>query len=85
VEAVAGQLVRRDVVAKVAGLRTLGQQVSDHVAELMVRPGDLLVSVQKRRDVGVVVPARLMEDERVCLEHGLQSLARVAGIVSDVG
>jgi hypothetical protein len=50
VEAVARELVRRDIVPEVAGLCGLGQQVSDHIAKLLVRSGDLLTSMQDRRD-----------------------------------
>ena len=78
-EAVARELVRRDIVPDVAGLRALGQQVSDQVAELLLRPGDVLASMQERREFGVVVLVGLVGDERVGLEHGFEPLAGVAG------
>src|SRR3990172_2437620 len=59
VEAVARELVGRDIVADAPCLCRFGQQVSDHVAELLLRSGDLLVSMQERREFGVVVPVGL--------------------------
>src|SRR5215218_8170566 len=59
VEAVARKLLRRHIVPDVAGLCASGQQVSDEVAELLLRSGDLLVSMQERREFGVVVPVGL--------------------------
>jgi copper chaperone CopZ len=55
VEVVARKLVRRDIVPEVAGLCDLGQQVSDHVDELLLRPSDLLTSMQECREFGAVV------------------------------
>ena len=58
-EAVARKFVRHDIIPDVAGHSALGQHISDHVAQMLLRPGDLLVSVQERREFGVVVPAGL--------------------------
>jgi hypothetical protein len=85
VEAVAGKLVRRDIVPKVASLGGLGDQLSDHVVELLLRSGKVLVSMQERREFGVVVPAGLVGDEGVGLQHGFELLARVASLVPDFG
>src|SRR5438445_459882 len=74
VEAVARELVLRDIVAEDAGGCGLGQQVLNHVAELALRVGDVLVSVQERREFGVVVSASLVGDESVGVEHGFESL-----------
>jgi len=49
VQAVARELFGRDIIPEVAGCCALGQKVSDHVAELLLRSGDLLVSTQERR------------------------------------
>src|SRR6266496_3000567 len=54
VQAVAGQLVRRDIIAHVPGLRGLGQQVLDEAAEVLMRSGDGLTPVQERRELGAV-------------------------------
>jgi len=45
VQAVTCKLVRDDVISEVAGLRALGDQVSDHVSDLLLRSGDVLVSM----------------------------------------
>lgn len=84
-EAVACELVRRYIIPDIAGLRGLDQQASDHVVHLVLCSGDLLVSMQERREVGVVVPAGLAGDEGVGLEHRLESLARIASLVPDFG
>jgi hypothetical protein len=81
-EAVARELVGRDILPDVAGLCALGQQVSDEVAELLPRSGDVLASMQKCREFGVMV---LAGKERVGLEHSFESLASVAGLVPDFG
>ena len=54
-EAVAREFVGRDIVPEVAGLCGLGQQVSDQVAELLLRSGDVLASMQECREFGAVV------------------------------
>jgi hypothetical protein len=85
VEAVARKLLRRDIVPDVAGLCALGQQVSDHVAELLLRPGDVLTSRQECREFGVVVPVGLVRDEGVGVQHSFEPLASAANLVSDFG
>ena len=47
VEAVARELVRRDIAPDGAGLCGLGQQVSDQVAELLLRSGEMLTSMHR--------------------------------------
>jgi hypothetical protein len=79
VEAVARELVRRDIIPDVAGLCGLGQQISDQGTELPLRSGDVLTSVQECREFGAVLA--VVGDERIGLEHRLESLARVAGLV----
>lgn len=85
VEAVACELVRRHIIPDVAGLCGLGQQVSDHLVDLVLRSGDPLVPMQERREFGVVVLAGLAGDEGVGLEHRFESLAGVATLVPDFG
>src|SRR6266511_179599 len=85
VETVARELVRCDIIADVAGLCGLGQQLSDHAVELLLGSGDLPVAMQERPQFGVAVAVRLMRDERVSVQHRLESLARVAGVVSGFG
>lgn len=85
VKAVGRKLVRRDIVPDVAGFCCLGQQVSDHVVDLMLRSGDLLVPMEERSEFGVVMPAGLVGDEGVRFEHGFQPLASVAGLLPDFG
>ena len=84
-EAIARELVRGDVIAKVAGLCALGQQVLDHVAELLLRSGDVLTSMQECCELGAVVLLGLLGDEREGLEDSLEPLARVANLVPDSG
>ncbi len=82
VEAVARELVRCDIVPEVAGLCGVGQQVSDEVAELLLRSGDVLTSMQECREFGAVV---LVGNERVGLEYSFEPLASVASLVPDFG
>jgi len=55
VEAVAREFVRRDIVPEVAGRRGRGEQVSDEVAELPLRSGDVLTSMHECREFGAVI------------------------------
>ena len=82
-EAVARELVRRDIVSEDAGLGPFGHQVPDHAVELMPRSGDLLVAMQEHRQLAAVMAVGLVRDERVRLEHSLESLATVASLVAD--
>jgi hypothetical protein len=43
-QAVTREFVRRNVVPEIAGRRDLDQQIPDHMAKLLLRSGDLLVS-----------------------------------------
>ncbi len=80
VEAVARKLVSRDIIPDVPGLDALGQQVSDQFAELLLRPGDVLLSMQECRQFGGVA---LVLNERVSLEHSFEPLGSVASLVSE--
>ena len=64
-EAVTRELIGRDIVPEVAVLCGLDQQVSAQVDELLLRPGDVLASMQERHEFAVVVPVGLVRDERV--------------------
>ena len=83
-EAVARELVRRDIIPNVAGLCGLDQQVSDHVAELLLRPGDVLTSMQECREFGAVVLA-VVGDEGVGLQHSFEPLGSTASLVPEYG
>jgi hypothetical protein len=63
VEAVARELVGRGIIPGVAGLRALGEQVTDHVAKLLLRSDDLHASMQERRELGAMVPVGLVGDQ----------------------
>jgi len=58
VQAVADQLVGRDVGPDLARLGAGGEQAGDQVLKLLPRPGDVLAAVQQRyRQLGAVVLA----------------------------
>src|SRR5205823_9338305 len=80
VKAVARKLVRRDIIADIARSHGLDQQVPNEVAELLVRSGDVLTSMQECRELGAVV---LVGNERVGFEHGLEALGSRARPVAD--
>ena len=82
-EGVAGKLVGRDIVPDVTGLCGLGQQVSDEVAELLLRFGEVLTSMHERREFRAV--GSLVGHQRVGLEHRCEPLASVASSVPDLG
>lgn len=81
VEAVAGQLLGRDIVADVARLGGLGQQICYEAEQVLLGLGDVLAAMQERRHVVVVM---LVLDERIGLEDGTEPLTGVAGLVPDV-
>src|SRR6266496_2067342 len=80
VEAVARELVRRDIIAEVPGFCPLDQQVSDEIGELLLCAGDMLTSMQECREFGPVV---LVGHERERVEHSFEPLASVARSVAD--
>jgi hypothetical protein len=51
----------------------------------VLRTGDLLVSMEERREFGVAVPAGLMGNEGVGLEHRFEPFANVDSLVPDFG
>ena len=81
-EAIARELVRWDVIADVAGLDALGQQVSDEVVELLLGAGDVFTSMQGCREGGAVV---LVADRGVGLEHRFEPRTRAAGSSTGLG
>jgi len=78
------QLVRRHVVRDVAVLRGLDQQPPDQLVDLPLRSPELIGSMHKFRDSRALVAARAAREERVGLEHRLESLPRIASLVSDL-
>lgn len=55
VQAIARELIRRDIIPEVTGLGPFGEQILDHVAKPLLRSGGLLASTQERREFGAVV------------------------------
>jgi hypothetical protein len=85
VQAVVGELLRRDIVPDIACLRSLGQKTAEKIEEPVTRVRDVLASMEERADPGVARPGRLADDRRVGLEDGLQSLLGVDRPVADLG
>jgi hypothetical protein len=88
--AVVGELVRGDVVSDATGPGGVGQQVSDHVVNVPLRVGDVLVSVKECPEVGVVAGGSMTSgpfvvDEGVGLQYGLEPPVSIAGLVPGVG
>jgi hypothetical protein len=79
VDTVACKLVRRDIIPNISGLHAIDQQVSDEIAEVLRRPADMFVSMQKCLHFSGVA---LVLDERVCPEHSFESFGRGASLVS---
>jgi len=52
----------------------------DEVAELPLRPGDVLTSMQQCREFG---PVGLVGDERVDAEHGFYGVDRLGGLIHE--
>jgi len=82
VEAVAREFLGRNVVPEVAGLCALDQQAPDEAGEVLLRSGDVLTSMQERRQLGAVV---LVVNERVGLEHSFEPRVGFASLVSEAG
>jgi hypothetical protein len=84
-QAVVRKLVRRDVTSDLAGLRSLGQQVTDHLDEMLTGSGEVLIAMQERRQFAVLMRAGLVGDEGVRLQHRFESFAGAVGLVADLG
>jgi len=63
-QAVAGQLFGRHIIADLAAGCALGQQVSDEVSELLVGSGDMRAAMQQRGQVATVM---LVDNQHVGL------------------
>ena len=83
VEAVARELLRRDIVADVAGVRSLRQQFADKVQELLLRAGNMLALMEERHQLGPVMAA-VVSDECVGVEHRFEPLPGVAASGPDL-
>jgi hypothetical protein len=81
-QAVASEFVRGRCHPEVTGGCPLGQQVSHHFAEPLLRSGHPLATMQKRSEFGVVVSVGLSRDASVGGQDGLESLARAACLAS---
>jgi hypothetical protein len=66
VEAVHRELVRRNFFPEVAGCCAFSQQVSDEIAELLLRLLEVLAPMQDRRGLAALVP---VEDVREGLQN----------------
>jgi hypothetical protein len=62
-DAVAGELVRRDIIPKLTGRGDLGQQLLDQVMDLPLRVGEVRPPMQQGGDLraGVLVGEAVME------------------------
>ena len=67
--------------------RDLGQQVLDQVMDLPLGAGEVRPPMQQGGEfgAGVLVGEAVVGDERVSLQHGLEPLASVAGLVAEFG
>ena len=83
VETIACQLVGRNIVPEVAGLRTPDHQLTDEVPEMFPHPDDVLASMYESREFGVV--GSPVDHERVRLEHRFEPLVSSASPVPDLG
>jgi hypothetical protein len=69
VQAVGRQLFGGNIISDVASHDPIGDELADHLAKVALGARDLLVPVEKRRELGVVLPVRLLDDQCVRLEH----------------
>jgi|GEM_PF-5724038 len=83
-QAVTGELGRRDVIAKVTGLLDLDEQASDQVNQLLLCQFDLLAPMQEPPELRAVL-LTMVRDEGVRLQHGFEPLASIAGLVPEMG
>jgi SAM-dependent methyltransferase len=90
VQAVAREFVGTDIISDAAGLGSLGEQVSEHVAQVPLCSDDVLVRMQECCEFGAVglVPMMLyplVVNERVGPQHRFEPLACIPGLVSNFG
>ena len=81
-EAVARELVGGDIIAELASICALGDEVADHAMELSLRLDKLVTPVDGCREFCVVVAVGLLRKERIGLEHGFEAPANIAYPVS---
>ena len=79
-EAVARELVGWHVVANLAGRCGIGDQAFNQVAQVVLGAGDVGAAMEDGRELGAVM---LVLDERVGLQHSVESLGGTAGPISD--
>ncbi len=84
-KAVPCKLVGRDIVPNAAGLGPGSQQIPDHVAQVPLGAGNMLVPMQECRKLAVTVAVVLMRNEREGLEDGFELPPRITGLVADLG
>src|SRR5918999_4144918 len=84
-QAIARELISSNVISDVTYLGRLYKEVTNHSVEELLCPSDVFVAMQQRRQVRVAVPAELISDEGITLEHGRKSFARAAGAVTRPG
>ncbi len=65
--------------------RSLAQQIPQHVVELMLSPGNVLVAMKDDRKFAVSVPMGVVSDERIGLKNPYEPFPRVGGPISDLG
>ena len=79
-EAVARELVGRDVCAHGARLGRVRDERRDELTEVLMRARDVSAAM---KECAQVVVAVLERDERVCAEHGREPCARITRPMSD--
>jgi hypothetical protein len=82
VQAVGRQLAGSDVVAEVAGVCGLGEQLAEELAEMLLGARGVLSAMQQGGDLAAVV---LVPDERVGLEHRCESLGGRSRLLGEAG
>ena len=85
VQAVARELLRRDIIPNVAAFCALGQEVSDQVDELLLRPVDVLTAMQERAEFLAAVASTVVRDQGVGLQHSFEPLGSAASLVPEFG
>jgi hypothetical protein len=74
VDAVARKLVSRDILPDIAGLYALGQEVADEIAQVLLRPSDILTAVSVYKPRGLTrYRWRKQQDQRAATSPNLGS------------
>lgn len=82
VQAVARKLTGRDIVPDVTARCAFRQEVSNELSQFLLCSGNVLTTMQQRRELRFVP---LVRDERECLEHSLEPLARIIRLITHFG